>query len=209
MSKDKQGKDRKSTTPTLSSFHPFFSAPAEANPQDPSARMATGHSTQTRNTRSTKLPTQPMEGLVEDWATRETPADQINTEDIRRHCAGPSQALPFTGLMTSLPPELQALISLLPSKADFEALATRLESTLREDIGTLQQTTAQLTERVDSMESWSNNTDRCIEQLERDRDRLQSALLHSYLHIEDLEDRSLRNNIRVRGLPEAFPAVHL
>lgn len=98
--------------------------------------------------------------------------------------------------------DIRGLLQALPTRSDIEALILRLEETHRRDIQEVRGEVSTLTERVTSGEaSVTSLTDR-VAALEQVRDQQRDAAITLQLHLEDMEDRSRRNNLRLRGIPE-------
>ncbi|KAM9313358.1 RNA-binding protein FXR2 [Gastrophryne carolinensis] len=98
---------------------------------------------------------------------------------------------------------IQAELKMLPTRDDLESFIHRVESTFKKDISDLQQSVGGLDARVDSLERSRATTAQRLETLERDLAQQKAVAQMTVLHLDDLENRSRRNNIRIRGLPEA------
>lgn len=91
----------------------------------------------------------------------------------------------------------------LPTKADLELFAHRVEKALRQDIEALQADTAHLRGRVEALETQWEETTPAIQAL-TEICKMQDHRINSLLdQMDDFENRSCRVNIRIRGLPEA------
>lgn len=106
-------------------------------------------------------------------------------------------------------PELQALLSLLPSKQDMHTLASELKTAWRQDLQTVQTEVDVLQTRVQKLEEIQTTM-----QQELDAAKSSSATgesLHCSLisQLDDLENRNRRNNIRLRGIPESVQTQDL
>lgn len=108
--------------------------------------------------------------------------------------------------------EVWAFLHTLPSKADMEAFinvkleahTTRLETSLSLK---LQSVKVEMTALVKKLESVENEMQKVKEQSDKIRsitDDTKNILIDHALHIMDLENRSRRANIRIRGLPESI-----
>ncbi|XP_077319612.1 uncharacterized protein LOC143942237 [Lithobates pipiens] len=114
--------------------------------------------------------------------------------------------------VTVLPDDLRRILQALPTRADFEALPSkadielliaRVEEAHARDIQEVRGDIQALSVRVDSgATSLQSLTQRVLE-LERTGTVQQAAITDLCLHTEDLEDCSRRNNLRLRGIPEA------
>lgn len=85
--------------------------------------------------------------------------------------------------------DIRTLLHTLPTKADMEALVQRMEEQNRHDFQQLHTKVQHLDVRFSKGESSVSS--------------LEKGLAETQIHIEDLENRSRRNNLRLRGLPEA------
>lgn len=91
----------------------------------------------------------------------------------------------------------------LPTRSDIEALILRLEETHRRDIQEVRGEVSNLTERVVSGEESVSSLEARVAALEQARDHHHKSAVSLQLHLEDVEDRSRRYNLRLRGIPEA------
>lgn len=113
-------------------------------------------------------------------------------------------------------PDLKLLFQSIPTKDDL----ARTESNIRSDIKNIQEQVDAVSARVSAIETHNDNTDsRLAEVIEaqsalrqelaeqRAQHQVQISLLHN--HLDDLENRHRRNNLRIRGLPEAVGRADL
>lgn len=105
--------------------------------------------------------------------------------------------------------ELRALLQALPMKQDIESLIQRVEEAHHRDIQPVRTEIGALTDRVDAGESSISSLEVRMEALEQANIAQAESAVALQLHLEDLEDRSRRNNLRLRGLPEATGAENL
>lgn len=117
-----------------------------------------------------------------------------------------------------LPDDLRAILQALPTKADFEALPSktdietliqRVEEAHARDIQEIREEMQTISERVDAGESSISALTQRVKDLEQSRETQAATAVDLQLHLEDLEDRSRRNNLRLRGIPEATGAEDL
>lgn len=130
----------------------------------------------------------------------ETPAAFRSTMD--------SPSLPSSSMPEDLRAILQALptkadIEALPSKSDIETLILRVEEAHTCDIQEIRAEIQGISDRVDSGESSLTILTQRVSALERTQASQTATAVDLQLHMEDLEDRSRRKNLRLRGLPEA------
>lgn len=99
--------------------------------------------------------------------------------------------------------DIRSLLQALPTRSDIEALILKLEETHRRDIQEVRGEISNLTERVSTGESSASLLSERVSALEQARDQQREAAITLQLHLEDVEDRSRRNNLRLRGIPES------
>lgn len=102
---------------------------------------------------------------------------------------------------------LQALpthsdIVALPTRTDIESLILRLEETHRRDIQEVRGEISNIVERVSTGETVVTSLEGRVLALEQSRDQHRDAAVALQLHLEDIEDWSRRNNLRLRGILE-------
>ncbi|KAM9308396.1 uncharacterized protein PAF06_012594 [Gastrophryne carolinensis] len=91
----------------------------------------------------------------------------------------------------------------MPTKADLEKLIERYEAAHKRDITVVRHEISVVESRVTVLEKVGNATDSRVRALE-ERCTKQEAIIKAYhLHLDDLENRSRRNNLRIRGIPES------
>lgn len=109
-------------------------------------------------------------------------------------------------------PDIRALLRVLPTKADMEALPTkadmealvlRVEEQHRRDLQELCSEVHEIDERLTREETLMGALETRVSQLEKAQQRHQDQLAEVQLHAEDLENRSRRQNLRLRGIPKA------
>lgn len=108
-----------------------------------------------------------------------------------------------------MPIPLRALLRDLPTRSDIEAWVGKLEAAHRKYITAVRKAIKQLTDRVDSGESSVAALERRMQAMENRQTSQATKILTQQLQLENTEDRSRRNNLRLRGLPEAPEAENL
>lgn len=101
-------------------------------------------------------------------------------------------------------PELQALLSLLPSKQDMLTLATEMRASWQRDLHVVQTDVSTLQARVQTMEDSHASLQSQVSSLQQasaTRDALHRSLI---TQMDDQENRNRRNNVRLRGVPESI-----
>lgn len=105
--------------------------------------------------------------------------------------------------LIGMPDDLRSILQSLPTKADIEGLILRIEEAHSRDIQEVRADLHTLTDRVDSGEATISSLTHRIAALERSQEPQAATAIDLQLHLEDLEDRSRHNNLRLRGIPEA------
>lgn len=108
-----------------------------------------------------------------------------------------------------MPDDLHTILQSLPTKSDIEGLILRIEGEHNRDIQEVRADLHTLTDRVDSGEATISSLTHRIAALERSQESQAATAVDLQLPLEDLEDRSRSNNLRLRGLPEATGAEDL
>lgn len=98
--------------------------------------------------------------------------------------------------------DIRSLLRALPTKADMEALMSRLEEQHRRDFHELRTEVHTLDDRVGKGEMEMSALELLVSQLEKSQAVFQDRLAEAQLQAEDLKNRSRWNN-RIWGLPEA------
>lgn len=108
-----------------------------------------------------------------------------------------------TPLLFGADEELRAILQALPTKADIETLIGKVEAAHRKEIRAVKQEVHSLSDRLTVGEASVSEIDRRVSVLESQHRAQAEAAIGLQLHMEEMEDRSRRNNLRLRGLPEA------
>lgn len=130
----------------------------------------------------------------------------LNPSLISQPATGPSVQLlsddsDIRALLRALP--TKADMEALPTKADMEALVLRVEEQHRRDLQEVRAEVQEIDERLTKEEASMGALETRVTLLERSQQRYLEQLAEVQLHAEDLENRSRRQNIRFRGIPEA------
>lgn len=118
--------------------------------------------------------------------------------DFQTDMAGPSQS------QSRLEDDLRAMLQALPTRADIEALIFCIEEAHGRDMQEVRNDLQSLTDRVSTRETSVSSLENWVAALERSEDTHSAAALEMQLHLEEMEDRSRRNNLRLRGIPKAI-----
>lgn len=108
-----------------------------------------------------------------------------------------------------LPPHLQTYIKALPTREDMDKYIHRLESSYKSEIQTLKTSLTDTQNKIMDMDTKIVNLDQkmiLLEEKKIEHDRYLSYIINI---TDNLENRSRRNNIRVRGLPETVNVENL
>lgn len=125
----------------------------------------------------------------------------ISTPLLLRDVIQDTQDSHNTPLTLHADEELRALLRAIPTRADFESLASRLEASHRRDIAAVRTDITALSERMGAGEATVTELTQRLKQVEDTQTNQTKVLLTKQLHLEEIEDRSRRNNLRIRGLP--------
>ncbi|CAH2292794.1 Hypothetical predicted protein [Pelobates cultripes] len=140
-----------------------------------------------------------------------TPSDLRGTRHVDKmapgspdsEMTGDSQSEPNqAGDLSQIRMELSQISRRMLTKADTSPIVQELRAALREELAGLREDLSTLEQRVDEMESVARGCDDQHRATEVAVTRQGNMLLTLRRQVEDLENRSRRNNIRVRGLPE-------
>lgn len=99
--------------------------------------------------------------------------------------------------------EIRALLQALPTRTDIGALILRLEETHRRDIQEVRGEDSILTDWVTTGEESVTSLEARVLPLEQTWDQHRETAISLQLHLENVEDQSRRNNLRLRGIPES------
>lgn len=120
--------------------------------------------------------------------------------DLRSTFGEPSQP---SGQSSGVDTELRALLQALPTKNDIAALIATVEAAHRKEMKAVRADVSALAVRIESGESSLSVLERRMSAMEENQNMQAEALQEQQLRLEEMEDRSRRNNLRLRGLPEA------
>lgn len=104
---------------------------------------------------------------------------------------------------------MSAILLSLHTKRDMETFATRLETSLRGDIQKVKQSISALESKVTTLSTEQFFVQQCLTSLEETCSGYQQKLSCMCLQHDDLENRHRRNNIKLRGIPEAVETTDL
>lgn len=91
----------------------------------------------------------------------------------------------------------------LPSLFDLERFAMDIKSTVTAAITDIKTDIQAVAHRIDNVEQTTQTHAAAIRQVQRTYDTQLSQLFELHRHVEDLDNRGRRHNIRVRGVPES------
>lgn len=112
----------------------------------------------------------------------------------------PDYAGDLSGLVEG---SLRDIVSGLPTKQDLNAMATSIVNALTRELHDLKQQVDVVEERVTAIETSQTNTETRLSTLESEYGAFRRHLVDVQLRLDDGENRSRRNNLRLRGIPEA------
>ncbi|CAH2293706.1 Hypothetical predicted protein [Pelobates cultripes] len=98
---------------------------------------------------------------------------------------------------------LQEILQNLNSKEDMASMLSKLENSMQERLSAITLEVRQIGLQVGDLEGDRDNLQLSLHNLEQRQDAHKSKLVQIMCHTEDLNNRGRRNNLRVRGIPEA------
>lgn len=101
------------------------------------------------------------------------------------------------------PPDLAPGRDLLPSILDLEKFALDIKSSVTAAIADLKNDFQAVAHRIEAVEQTSKTQAAAIRQVQSVYDSQLSQMFDLHRHVEDLDNRGQRHNIRVRGIPES------
>lgn len=104
---------------------------------------------------------------------------------------------------------IREMLQALPTQMAIEALILRLEETHRRDIQEVHGEVSTLSERVSTGEVSVSSLENRVSALERSWDFHRDTAETFQLHLEEIEDRSCRNNLRLRSILEVAEAENI
>lgn len=144
----------------------------------------------------------PSQGMEERSAS---PAESMESDSYSEMpVALQSRAeTPLTGLRSAGgDTELWALLKALPTKTDIESLLSRTETQHHKEIQEVRGELQTLSTRLSAGETSVSDLEHRVADLEHLQNAHIDAATMLHLHMEEREDRSRRNNLCLRGLPE-------
>lgn len=101
--------------------------------------------------------------------------------------------------------ELKDYIKALPTAANLKSLFKEFSLTVKEELADIKTEVKQIAHHIDKLEETNNQIISHAEYLETTISNQQKDLYQLKLHLDDLENRSRRNNLRLKGIPESVP----
>ncbi|PIO28748.1 hypothetical protein AB205_0221580 [Aquarana catesbeiana] len=98
---------------------------------------------------------------------------------------------------------LRDILSGLPTRQDLQEMAASIVNALSRELHDLRQQVDTVDERVTVLESSASTSDARIAAMEQEQRGFRRHLVDIQLKLDDGENRSRRNNLRLRGIPEA------
>lgn len=99
--------------------------------------------------------------------------------------------------------EIRVLLRALPTHSEIESLLLQIEETHCWDLQAVQSDVQALSEKMHTGETAVSALETRVSSLESACNKYFDTAITLQLHLEDLEDRIRRNNLRFRGIPEA------
>ncbi|CAH2274338.1 Hypothetical predicted protein [Pelobates cultripes] len=102
--------------------------------------------------------------------------------------------------------EIRELLQNLPSKTDLASMLAKLEESMQDKISDIARDVHHMGQRVGELEDKNLRTIEAIKALETRQGAIELKYIIMARIIEELDNRSRRNNLRLRGLPETQEA---
>lgn len=99
-------------------------------------------------------------------------------------------------------PDIRQLIQALPTKDDIQKLLVSITGALREEMEEVRAKVVAVDDRVHNLEKLQGTSDTRLEMIEEKLQKQHQRLVMLQLQSEESENRSRRNNIRIKGVPE-------
>ncbi|KAM4034741.1 LOW QUALITY PROTEIN: uncharacterized protein ACNLHF_021427 [Anomaloglossus baeobatrachus] len=131
------------------------------------------------------------------------PPGPTNMETIRKKAPENATTGPPPSQPTSPPAEWWEFVRQLPTKRDFQALISEVKDTCRSEIAAVRQDVVSISKRINQVENDHNEARTTILHLQSQTSSQAEVIRELPRHIEDLDNRGRRHNIRVRGVLEA------
>lgn len=143
-------------------------------------------------------------------ATSPHPRSSPSHCDIRERLQADSQESSITPEGNRSPSgDWKELLALIPTKEDMKDIAATIVSNLAQEINAIKIQVDQAYIKVGTVTEVQAKTDSRVLELENAQALLQKQIMVLQLQQDDSENRSRRNNIRVRGLTEEIPGPEL
>ncbi|XP_069593107.1 uncharacterized protein [Ranitomeya imitator] len=96
----------------------------------------------------------------------------------------------------------QSILASLPSKEDFKILISEVKDICRAEIANVRQDLQHLNGRIEALEEEHDSTRKHMTEIHQLVSSQQKVMEEMQSHLEDLDNRGRRCNIRVKGVPE-------
>lgn len=151
----------------------------------------------------------PRDSLSQSPALLKDPESSEGSRSPVVYPSSPGMSTEIRGNMTPLPvtfradAELKAILQALPTRADIEALVGKVEAAHKREMKEIKQDMQSLSSRLTTGEFSLVTLEQRVASLESTHKDQACSAVDLQLRMEEMEDRSRRNNLRLRGLPEA------
>ncbi|CAH2295381.1 Hypothetical predicted protein [Pelobates cultripes] len=99
--------------------------------------------------------------------------------------------------------DIKSILTQLPSKLDLEAMFSKMERSFGDKLQSLHEEVSHIGNRVQLLEEGGETIALQIHNMQTLQQTQNEALIFLQKKIEDLDNRGRRNNLRIRGIPEA------
>ncbi|CAH2319589.1 Hypothetical predicted protein [Pelobates cultripes] len=145
-------------------------------------------------------PSGPMDGFLQTplGPSREAHGSKMAPVSPASSCSEPDQPT-----LADIGAEIRRLAANMVTKADLHSLTATLTTSLTSAVSALRTDMEAQDGRIQMLETQALESQRCATAADTALTRQGNMLLAQRRQIEDLDNRSRRSNIRVRGVPEA------
>lgn len=98
--------------------------------------------------------------------------------------------------------ELKKILLTLPTKIDLENPTNRLEVVFQKEMEEIKMKIVQINKRVDNLEHQNEEAQTKMKDLILEQNKMRDIINKQTLLIYNLENRKMRNNVKIKGIPE-------
>lgn len=200
-----------STADTGPDIRRLFQKTAPELESRPSDKMAQTRAAAAGSTPSKKPGKQVPSATPDSARLALQPASPILTPNLQREDGSPrSEASACSGLSEQgADPDWRSFLPNLPTKQDLEDMATKIVSAMRQEVQEVRSRVSSLETRLVTVDDTTTELAQRVLTLESVQSLTQQRLTTLFLQQDDAENRSRRNNVRLKRIPEATMGTDL